>query len=394
MINPKELIRTISIKELNLSADQYFKSIVNVDHLYAKPFTNFEESTRILKSLGSLLDGLQLSKTMKVLDFGAGSCWLSRILSQMQCEVIACDVSATALEIGKRLFEKYPIVGNPIAPPKFLVFDGYRIDLPDKSVDRIICNDAFHHIPNQEKVLSELCRVLKDGGIAGFSEPGPFHSSSPVSQYEMQNYNVLENDIIIPEIYDIAKRVGFDAIKFKMNTDIDINLEEYIAVKNNNISVRTNEKLIDKVQRLNTNQTIFFLSKGKIVVDSTSREGLAHSILTPGSSYKVKHQQTINIPLEITNEGKAKWLIENVNNIGIVRIGVHLYNEDGKLLDLNFARYGLAEEVYPGKTLSKTISVQLKEIGKYKLGIDLVSEEVSWFAWLGSKPILIDVEIV
>jgi ubiquinone/menaquinone biosynthesis C-methylase UbiE len=137
---------------------------------------------------------------MTVLDFAAGTCWLSRLLNQLQCQTISCDVSAAAaLEHGKRLFSEYPVTSSLVSKPEFLLFDGHTLNLPSKSVDRIICHDGFHHIPNQREVILELARVLKRGGIAGFSEPGRFHSQSPQSQYVMKNYTALENDIILPK---------------------------------------------------------------------------------------------------------------------------------------------------------------------------------------------------
>ena len=36
-----------------------------------------------------------------------------------------------------------------------------------RSVDRIVCFDAFHHAPNPRAVIREFGRVLADGGIAG-----------------------------------------------------------------------------------------------------------------------------------------------------------------------------------------------------------------------------------
>ena len=64
-------------------------------------------------------------------------------------------------------------------------------------------------IANQEDVLSEFARVMKEGGIAGFSEPGRNHSRSPQAQFEMSNFNVLENDIDVNKLFITAKRVGF-----------------------------------------------------------------------------------------------------------------------------------------------------------------------------------------
>jgi ubiquinone/menaquinone biosynthesis C-methylase UbiE len=88
------------------------------------------------------------------------------------------------------------------------VFDGHRIDLPDASVDRIFCFDAFHHVPNPTQVMRELGRVLRPGGIAGFSEPGRHHSKGARSQYEMKNYTAIENDVVMEEVWTWARAAG------------------------------------------------------------------------------------------------------------------------------------------------------------------------------------------
>ena len=40
-----------------------------------------------------------------------------------------------------------------------LPFDGHRLELDDESVDRVACNDAFHHVPNPGEVLAEFARA-------------------------------------------------------------------------------------------------------------------------------------------------------------------------------------------------------------------------------------------
>ena len=79
----------------------------------------------------------------------------------MGCQVVACDVSQAAFDLGRRLFDEQPLPVPAIAAPRFLHFDGRKLDLPDASVDRIVCFDAFHHVPNQEEVLAELARAWR-----------------------------------------------------------------------------------------------------------------------------------------------------------------------------------------------------------------------------------------
>jgi SAM-dependent methyltransferase len=208
LINPKEVMQRYSVAELNETADEYYRVMQDPDLTLRKPFQSVNETPEMLENLGALLGGLHLGKAMTVLDFGAGTCWLSRLIAQLNCGVICCDPSAVALDIGRRFFEEHPPLTRELLPPRFLQFDGHRLELADESVDRIICFDAFHHVPNQAEVLRELGRVLKPGGIAGFSEPGRYHSRAPQSQYDMRNHRVLENDIDLNEIFSLAESAG------------------------------------------------------------------------------------------------------------------------------------------------------------------------------------------
>ena len=228
LVRPADVIARYSVEELLETAEESYRRIPDVAPLMSKPWSFAHEAPELLENLGHLLGGLELGKTMTVLDFGAGTCWLSRCLAQLNCRPICCDPSPTALEIGRRLFAEQPLIGTTVYQPTFLRFDGHRIDLPDESVDRIICFDAFHHIPNQAEVLNEFGRVLKDGGIAGFSEPGSHHSAAPQSQYEMRHHRVLENDIDVLGIARLAQRAGFTNVTVKALSNRSLRLDELL----------------------------------------------------------------------------------------------------------------------------------------------------------------------
>ena len=193
--------------------------------------------------------------------------------------MICCDASRTALDIGRRLFQQYPLIGTVVFEPVFLHFDGRTIDLPDESVDRIVCFDAFHHVPNPADVIAEFGRVLKNGGLAGFSEPGQRHSQSPQSQYEMSNYRVLENDIDVNDIFQLAQAAGFTELTLKVVSDMEMSLSQHnVLFGKPGDAESLQSELWNQTYNAMHNRAIFFLHKGPLARDSRSHIGLAHAI--------------------------------------------------------------------------------------------------------------------
>ena len=391
LIRPGDVIAQYSIEELCETAEEYYRRVPDPLPLMAKPFAFLHEAPEMLENLGLLLSGLKLGATMTVLDFGAGTCWLSRCLTQMQCRAISVDTSASALAIGRRLFAEHPPIGGALLEPQFLHFDGRRLMLPDASVDRIICFDAFHHVPNQSEVLAEFARVLRPGGIAGFSEPGRLHSGQPQSQYEMRNHRVLENDIDLQAIFELARGAGFTATRVKLLTDTEVSLEDYGAV----FASAPPEPLRNRTWRdlhdTTFNRTIFFLDKGTQALDSRGRAGLAHSIAIDPGEYRVAAGAPVRIAIELRNTGTARWLHAHSGIHGTVRLGAHLVDADGTLIDIDHFRCFLPSSVDPGGTLSLTVEVPVPPARTSVLVFDLVAEGITWFENAGSKPVSITV---
>ena len=384
-IDPKQLIRTLSVEDFCKTADEYFQASVDPTPQMAKPFSSFTDAPHLLCNLGLMISGLKLGKSMLVLDFGAGTCWLSRFLTQLGCFTICVDASITALNIGKKLFNNFPIIGEALQPPRFLHFNGHHIEVEDESVDRIVCFDTFHHIPNQGEVLREFFRVLKPGGIVGFSEPGPHLSESPHAQYEMRNYNVLENDIVLSEIKNEANAIGFSYLSVKLASlpDLDLEYTDYMEIiSHKNLPQKVQNHIFNSLE----NASIFFLTKGEYISDSRSHIGLKHVIEVATTNYRTKLNEPIHIHSTISNIGSAKWLHNNVRDFGVVKLGIHLYDSNRKLINLDFFRASFEEDILPGQKFTKTISITLPEKGTYCLEIDLVSEFICWFGWFGSEP--------
>lgn len=382
-IDVRKLIAETPVEELNRTAEAYFSSLESWEHHLAKPFASVDDAPQLLISLGTVLQGLALAPGMTVLEFGAGTGWLSRFLTQLGCRAILLDVAPTALEIAKDLYKRQPAIGDR-PEPRFLVFDGQHIDLPDASVDRILCFDSFHHAPDPNDVLREFGRVLKPRGIAAFAEPGPRHSTTPQSQYEMRTYGVVEADIDIHAIWDAAKRLGFVDLKLAAFNvpPFHVSLAEYDDLL---ASGETFGKWAEQTRSFLHDARTFFLTKaGAEELDSRRTEGLRAVIEA--------RLDGLNVHVTVRNIGKAKWLDSHEPHGGVA-LGAHLHDANGQLVDLDYARTILPRPLAPGEEVTFDFTLPPLQAGRWVVELDCVAEKVAWFAQVGSTPTRLEIDV-
>jgi len=385
-VDARELNTTFSVEELAGTAEDYYRTTLEFSDRYlAKPFADPQDAPDLLGSFAQLVAGLRLAPGLTVLDFGAGACWTTRCLTQFGCAAIALDVSASALELGKQLYARLPPIGNQPAP-QFFVFDGRRIELPDASVDRISCFDAFHHVPNPAHVMQELGRVLRPGGVAGFSEPGPHHSKGSRSQYEMKNYTALERDVVMDDVWKWAQAAGFQQLELALfNTESHrVPLDEFEDALRGG---RTLTRHADRVRVFLRGHQTFFLTKGGgTAKDSRERTGLKGEITVRLRRPSILAAETIDGDATVQNVGSVVWLPGDTP-IGGVNLGVHLRTRGGSPLAVDFARVRLRGSTGPGEMQAVSFSLRPPDPGEYLLEFDLVSEGIGWFEMNGSATV-------
>jgi SAM-dependent methyltransferase len=393
-IEVRDMIERTSIDELNRTAEEYFAGLTDWEHHLAKPFAKPEESASILLNVATLLQGLRLVQGHDVLEFGAGTGWLSRFLTQLGCRVTLLDVSPTALKIARELYDRQPPIGDR-PEPRFLLFDGRRIDVADAGVDRIISFDAFHHTPNPGEVLAEFARILRPGGIAAFAEPGPRHSRTPLSQFEMRTYGVVENDIDIRAIWRAAQPLGFADLQLAVfhGRPFHVSIEQFDDFLAGGASVSTWAAQTRDFMR--DVRSFFLIKAGEERVDSRSASGLACEISAP-PSISAREGERIAIDVAVTNSGTATWLPSD-NPAGGVALGTHIYDRAGKLITFDVHWERLTEpprEIAPGETLNVHVSLPPQGAGQYIVELDCVASRVTWFAQAGSHPRRVELDVV
>jgi SAM-dependent methyltransferase len=392
-IDIASLTSATSIEELNRAAEEYFSSLTDREHQLTKPFSQPHETPALLVGMAVVLQGLNLASGLTVLEFGAGTGWLSRYLTQLGCRAILLDVSPSALQFARELYERLPIMGARPAPD-FLVFDGQHIDLPDESVDRILCYHAFHHVPNPAAIIREFSRVLRPGGIAGFAEPGPRHSRSPFSQFEMRTYSVVENDVDIHDVWRVARDSGFRELRVAVFHDPPFHLslhefEDFVAGGSTTARWVASTRLFMRNVR-----TFFLIKQGDARFDSRWATQLASTIHAAPPSVAIASRRVL-IDARISNTGSAIWLPSDISPGG-VSLGAHLYTESGKLLQFDMHREPLTappRPIEPGETVHCQMALPPQSTGRYLIELDCVSAGVAWFGPLGSRAVRLQLDV-
>jgi len=93
----------------------------------------------------------------QVLELATGTGLIAKNIVNAAAHIEATDASAEMIAEAKR--------DNQSAKLHFSVQDMFRLPYADRSFDVVIVSNALHIVPEPERALAEIRRVLKDDGI-------------------------------------------------------------------------------------------------------------------------------------------------------------------------------------------------------------------------------------
>jgi ubiquinone/menaquinone biosynthesis C-methylase UbiE len=123
-----------------------------------------ENTLSLMKYRFSTMIKMISGKKLTILDIGAGDGDIILTLASQGHTCIAMDISDVRLkkyEESARKLNVKQIIGNVEE----------RIPLDNASLDVVLCGEVIEHVPNNDKALSEISRVLKEGGQFIISVP-------------------------------------------------------------------------------------------------------------------------------------------------------------------------------------------------------------------------------
>jgi hypothetical protein len=198
----------------------------------------------------------------------------------------------------------------------------------------------------------------------------------------MLNYDVLELDIVIADVWKMAQHLGFSDIRFRLfaSPKVDMSFEE----RNTLATGEMLRHVLGHISWSMSQWSIFFLHKGKPLLDSRGTAGLRGEIKIIQAPATVPSGQPFEVKVQCINTGEAVWLgPEAYQQVGSVRIGPHLYDGDMRLITFDMPRHLLPRRVLPGESCDEVVCIGPLPTGDYIVTVDLVAELVAWFESLG-----------
>lgn len=165
-----------------------------------------------------LFDKYEFLENVNILELGCGNGfqWENRIENlPKSCNLILSDFSEGMVDIVRNKYSKYNNVS-------FKQIDIQDINFPDETFDIIIANHMLYHIPDLQKALSEVKRVLKpegkfysatngNGGMRTFLHNALKYFDSDTKAFTQEFSFNLENGYeILSDHFSKVKRIDFE----------------------------------------------------------------------------------------------------------------------------------------------------------------------------------------
>nr|NQU89951.1 class I SAM-dependent methyltransferase [Bacteroidota bacterium] len=98
---------------------------------------------------------------MSLLDIGSSTGIITHYLSKEFKKTTGIDIDVSAVQYANKEFKNESL--------NFSVGDAMSLSFPDSIFDVVICAHVHEHVPDSKRLMDEVYRVLKPGGVCFFS---------------------------------------------------------------------------------------------------------------------------------------------------------------------------------------------------------------------------------
>lgn len=115
-----------------------------------------QKAVRMIKTLEDYFGKDHLSSLI-VLDIGSSTGIITNSLAPHFKKIVGIDIDQGAVEHAQKTYSKDNLT--------FKLGDSMKLDFPANTFDIVICAQIYEHVPNPQKLFTEIYRVLKPGGV-------------------------------------------------------------------------------------------------------------------------------------------------------------------------------------------------------------------------------------
>ena len=111
-----------------------------------------------------------LSKNDYCLDLGCGPGGFLSLMAPICGKIVGADISPDFIHECKSVIKE-----NALSNASAILLESDILPFQDQEFDRVIMVDTIHHLESHHKVIAEVFRVLKPGGLFLIFEPNKFN---------------------------------------------------------------------------------------------------------------------------------------------------------------------------------------------------------------------------
>lgn len=100
-------------------------------------------------------------KTLTALDLGSSAGIISNSFAGCFGKVVGMDVDREAIAFARQNFQKSNL--------RFILADAMDLPFPSDAFDVLLCAHIYEHVPDPHRLVEEIHRVLKPGGVCYFA---------------------------------------------------------------------------------------------------------------------------------------------------------------------------------------------------------------------------------
>jgi 2-polyprenyl-3-methyl-5-hydroxy-6-metoxy-1,4-benzoquinol methylase len=98
---------------------------------------------------------------LKLIDIGCSTGIMTNVYGEHFKDVLGVDIDQPAIE--------YAMARNLAPNIRYQLIDGLDTGVPDASMDVATCTHVYEHVPDAVRLMDEIYRVLRPGGVCLFS---------------------------------------------------------------------------------------------------------------------------------------------------------------------------------------------------------------------------------